>query len=60
MQKRTENKYHLGRAIFFVQFSAFYIKEFTRQKKLQINYTHKCSMWVVVRQVGTSERKNET
>ena len=33
MQKRTEKRYHFGKVV-FVQFRAFYIKEFTTQKEV--------------------------
>ena len=57
-QKRTENRCHFGRVIFLCSLEHFISKSLQDKKKLQINYTHKCSVWVIVRWTGSSSRRN--
>ena len=58
IQKRTEERCHLGRVIFLCSLKRFISKSLQDRKKLQINYTHKCSVWVIVRWTGASTRWN--
>ena len=57
-QKRTENRCHFRRVIFLCSLERFISKSLQDRKKLQINYTHKCSVWVIVRRTGASSRRN--
>ena len=44
--------------IFLCSLERFISKSLQDRKKLQINYTHKCSVRVVGRRIGASSRRN--